>query len=154
TVQFSGGGAGASLPADYPFTTGAGNDNGVHTFSATLVTVGSQTITATDSVTGTITGNAVVSVGKASTTTAVTSSLNPAINGQSVTLTATISVTSPGSGTPTGTVDFLDGGVTIAAGRPVSGGTASYTTSSLSIGGHTITAVYSGDTKFLTSTSS
>src|SRR5207253_1730325 len=43
----------AVLPADYKFVAG---DNGTHTFTATLKTVGSQTITATDTVTGTITG--------------------------------------------------------------------------------------------------
>ncbi len=45
----------ATLPASYTFLAG---DMGVHTFSsgATLVTAGSQTITATDSVTSSITG--------------------------------------------------------------------------------------------------
>ncbi len=33
---------------NYTFTTGAGQDNGTHTFSATLKTAGNQTITATD----------------------------------------------------------------------------------------------------------
>ena len=42
--------AGNGLPADYTFTTGTGDDNGVHTFSATLKTAGSQSITATDTV--------------------------------------------------------------------------------------------------------
>ena len=45
-------GAGVVLPADYTFTSGvgAGFDNGVHTFTngVTLVSAGSQTITATD----------------------------------------------------------------------------------------------------------
>ncbi len=35
---------------NYAFTTGPGKDNGVHTFSATLNTAGSQTITAADTV--------------------------------------------------------------------------------------------------------
>jgi hypothetical protein len=38
----------AGLPSSYTFTTGAGKDNGVHTFNVTLKTAGSQTITATD----------------------------------------------------------------------------------------------------------
>ena len=43
------------LPAGYTFLAG---DNGTHTFTlgATLITAGSQTITATDTVTSTITG--------------------------------------------------------------------------------------------------
>ena len=45
--------SGVVLPADYTFTTGGG-DNGVHTFSrgVTLITVGNQTLTATDTVSG------------------------------------------------------------------------------------------------------
>jgi hypothetical protein len=45
--------AGTVLPADYTFVTG---ENGSHTFSAKLQTVGSQTITATDTANATITG--------------------------------------------------------------------------------------------------
>jgi hypothetical protein len=54
-------GTGVVLPADYPFTAG---DNGSHTFTnaVTLVTVGPQTVTATDKANGTITGQASVSV--------------------------------------------------------------------------------------------
>jgi hypothetical protein len=46
---------GVVLPADYAFTTGSGGDNGVHTFpgGVTLITVGDQTLTATDTVSGT-----------------------------------------------------------------------------------------------------
>src|SRR5262249_1292619 len=44
------------LPSDYTFTSGSGDDNGMHTFAATLVSIGSQSITATDTSSGTITG--------------------------------------------------------------------------------------------------
>ena len=52
------------LPADYTFTTGDGGDNGVHTFpgGVTLVTVGDQSLTATDNVNG-ITGSVTIAVG-------------------------------------------------------------------------------------------
>src|SRR5439155_1507851 len=57
TVQISKPDAGArsSAPANYTFTAG---DNGVHIFAAgvTLVTVGNQTVSATDTVSGSITG--------------------------------------------------------------------------------------------------
>jgi hypothetical protein len=55
---------GVMLPADYTFTTGDGGDNGVHTFPSgvTLITVGHQTLTSTDTVSG-ITGSATVTVG-------------------------------------------------------------------------------------------
>jgi hypothetical protein len=52
------------LPADYTFTTGDNGDNGVHTFpgGVTLVTVGDQTVTFTDTASG-ITGKVTVTVG-------------------------------------------------------------------------------------------
>ena len=53
TVHFTSSDGAATLPADYTFT---GGDNGVHTLSVTLKTAGSQTVTATDTVTGSITG--------------------------------------------------------------------------------------------------
>jgi streptogramin lyase len=56
--------SGVVLPADYTFTTGDGGDNGVHTFSGavTLITVGDQMLTSTDTVSG-ITGSVTVTVG-------------------------------------------------------------------------------------------
>jgi hypothetical protein len=56
--------SGVALPADYTFTTGVGGDNGVHTFSGgvTLVTVGDQALTVTDTVSG-IAGSATITVG-------------------------------------------------------------------------------------------
>jgi hypothetical protein len=56
--------SGVALPADYTFTTGSSGDNGVHTFSGgvTLVTVGAQTLTVTDTVSG-IAGSATITVG-------------------------------------------------------------------------------------------
>ena len=58
--------AGAAVPADYTFVPGS--DAGVHTFSAgvKLATVGSQTVTATDKVTSSISGSAAVTVTPAS----------------------------------------------------------------------------------------
>jgi hypothetical protein len=92
--------------------------------------------------------NLLVSAGKIDTTTAVTSNHNPSIVGQNVTFTATISPASSGSGVPGGTVDFLDGSTVLASGVTISGGTASVSTSSLSIGTHSITAIYHGDIAF------
>jgi hypothetical protein len=61
TVHFTSSDAGATLPADYTFTAG---DNGVHTFNngVSLLALGSVTITATDTVNGSITGSASVTV--------------------------------------------------------------------------------------------
>jgi hypothetical protein len=99
-------------------------------------------------------------VNKAGTTTALASDhgraasgTNPAY-GTSVTFTATVSVTSPGAGAPTGTVSFyVDGSKTAAATVTLSGGQAQWSTTALGVSatGHTVKAVYSGDSNFLTS---
>jgi hypothetical protein len=56
--------SGVVLPADYTFTTGDGSDNGVHAFpgGVTLITLGDQTLTVTDKVSG-LTGSATITVG-------------------------------------------------------------------------------------------
>jgi N-acetylneuraminic acid mutarotase len=77
-------------------------------------------------------------------TIALTSTASTALATNPVTFTATLTAA---SGTPTGTVTFMDGTTELGTGN-VSGGTATYTTSSLAVGTHTITAVYSGDDGF------
>jgi hypothetical protein len=91
-------------------------------------------------------------VTQAGTSTALTSSLNPSAVGQAVTFTATVTPAS-GSGTPTGSVTFMDGTTAIGTGTLNASGQASFTTSSLSAGSHSITAVYGGDSNFTGSTS-
>jgi len=88
-------------------------------------------------------------VNRANSTTAVQSNLNPAAFGKSVTFTATVSST---AGTPTGTVTFSKG-APLGTATLNSKGVATFTTSSLPVGEWEITAKYSGDTNFLTSSS-
>jgi len=83
------------------------------------------------------------------TTTNVTSSLNPAGFGASVTFTATVSPSVPDGET----ITFLDGGTSIGTGTTGSG-SATLTTSTLIVGSHSITASYPGDANFAASTSS
>jgi hypothetical protein len=84
-----------------------------------------------------------------STTTVLTFSTPTAVAGGPVTFIAAVSST---GGTPTGNVTFYDG--TAALGTvALTNGTAAFTTSSLSDGPHSISAVYLGDSSFLTSTS-
>jgi hypothetical protein len=59
TVQFTSSDVAAGLPGNYTFTS---TDKGKHSFSVTLNTTGSQTITATDTVTSSIEGSAGVTV--------------------------------------------------------------------------------------------
>jgi ethanolamine utilization microcompartment shell protein EutS len=89
-------------------------------------------------------------VNQAVSTTTIKSSLNPSLLGESVTLTAT--ATSPTT-TPTGSVTFMDG--TNALGIvTLSGGKASYSTSTLTTGSHNVKAVYNGTANIVGSTSS
>ncbi|MDR3636948.1 MAG: Ig-like domain repeat protein [Isosphaeraceae bacterium] len=91
-------------------------------------------------------------VNKDATVTAVTSSANPSVLKQTVTFTASVAVTAPGKGTPTGTVTFKDGNTVLGTVSLVNG-VAALTRSNLGQGAHSITAVYSGDANDQASTS-
>lgn len=95
-------------------------------------------------------------VNPASTNTTVVSSTNPALVGQSVTYTASVSATAPGAGVPVGTVTFRDGStsLTCAGGsQTLSSGTATCVLAPGSAGSHGITAAYAGSANHLPSTS-
>jgi hypothetical protein len=87
---------------------------------------------------------------KQTTTTKVTSAANPSTYEQSVTFTAV--VTPASSGTPTGSVEFLDG-TTVFAIVALSGGKATLAITTLSVASHSITAVYEGNSAYVGSTS-
>ena len=92
-----------------------------------------------------------------SSTTSVGSSLNPSASGNVVTFTATVTGSGGGGATPTGTVTFLDNGNPIGSGLLGGAGstaTATFSTSALSVGTHSITASYGGDPTYDLSSSS
>jgi hypothetical protein len=73
-----------------------------------------------------------------------------------ITFTAVVSPTTSSAGAPPGTVTFLEGTTTLGSGTlaPVSGHQqATFTTSSLNPGSHTITARYNATTGWITSSS-
>jgi Bacterial Ig-like domain (group 3)/Right handed beta helix region len=92
-------------------------------------------------------------VNQAGTATALTSSTNTSVFGQSVTFTATVRVSAPGRGKPTGIVTFFDGSNPLGSGTLSAGGKATLKTTAVLIGSQMITAVYGGDANFVTSTS-
>ena len=92
-------------------------------------------------------------VARDSTTTVVTSSANPSAAGQSVTFTATVSAMAPGSGTPTGSVNFYDGATLLGTATLGATGAATFATSTLTAASHSITATYAGDPNFIAGTS-
>src|SRR5581483_2919589 len=127
------------------------------TFTTSTLTVGTHAITAvysgdTNFITSTSTA-VLQTVNPGATTTALTSAPNPSVFGQAVLFTATVTAVAPATGTPTGTVSFMEGATTLGMGALDGNGQATFTTSALAVGPHTITAVYSSDETFATSTS-
>jgi len=117
--------------------------------SATVLNAGTYTLTATFTPTDTTTyESATLSltliVGKASPTVALASSDITALAKSAVTFTATVASS---AGTPTGSVSFQDGTTSLGSGT-LSQGVATYTTSSLAAGAHTIAAQYGGSSNF------
>ncbi len=137
------------------------------TLTSYVLPVGSQSITAQytsgDSNFAASAASAALSqvVNKASTSTIVVSSVNTTVFSQSTTFTATVSVNGPGStrdASPTGTVTFYDGTMTLGTGTLSTNGgltTATFSTFSLPVGSQSITAQYtSGDGNFAASAAS
>lgn len=112
------------------------------------VQISSQNVTPNTTYLGITVGP--IATSEQATSSSVTTSVDPSLPGQSVSFKTT--VTGNGS-TPTGTVTFvIDGDVQ----APVSlvNGTATFSTSSLSNGPHTINAIYNGDSNNLSSSGS
>lgn len=139
-----------------------GNQIGTAVLQGGHVSMTTSTLAAgTYTVLAAYTGNATFAAASSSPVTLVvaqapsqamlTSSLNPSPAGMSITFTAT---TTAGSIVPSGSMEFFDG--TIPMGSPVAlntQGIATYTTNSLSLGTHSITAVFAGNHDLLASTS-
>ena len=127
------------------------------TSSATALSpVGSYPIAVT--LTGSAAGNyavsatpaASLSIAQAPSLTGLTASSSAPGLGLPVTLTVQASSTT--SGTPTGKITLLDGSTSLAV-VALSAGAASFTTSGLALGAHSLSANYSGDANFLPSSS-
>ena len=133
-------------------TNGSANSSAITTLAVGNHTVtviyGGDTSFATS--TGALCGGQTVKPLLKSTSTTVGSSLNPSAFNQSVTFTA--NVTGSG-GTPTGKVQFAIDGINF--GSPISlinGSANSASTTTLAVGNHIVTAAYSGDGNYATST--
>jgi hypothetical protein len=128
--------------------------SGSATVTTSTLAIGSHTITASYggdvnyiASTGSLTGNQIVNQG--SSTVKVVSSVNPSVLGQSVKFSATVSAAAPATGTPTGTVTFVDTSTSATIGTAtLSGGVASVSTAALALGSHTISVSYSGNSHF------
>jgi hypothetical protein len=119
-----------------------------------LNTASLQSVTLTDGTPVDVTFDSGLSFSRqAVTSTALAvSAATPLAGVDPVALTATITVNTPGSGTPGGTVDFFDTTTATDLGSaPVVNGVASLNAGPFAAGGHAITATYSGDGNFLSS---
>jgi hypothetical protein len=134
---------------------GRGTSNVSITGTPTASGTETFTVTATDAVGSSASTTYSITVNPILTTTTISSSANPSDQNQSVTFTATVTPQSAGPGPLTGTVTFYDGAITpadqIGTPQTVSGGVATFPTSSLSPGTHQIFARYNGDSAFAVS---
>ncbi|MBV8069650.1 MAG: Ig-like domain repeat protein [Acidobacteriaceae bacterium] len=128
--------------------------NGAAVLQVSSLSVATHRITATYAGNQVFTGSSSpalsVTVAPAPTSTSLSSSANPSFVQQSITLTA--AVTAPYREEFTGKVTFRDGATTIAT-VPINGKTATFSTSSLSVGTHNLTATYGSDANYTGSTS-
>ncbi|WP_309621707.1 autotransporter domain-containing protein [Novosphingobium sp.] len=142
--------ASSGLAVSYASTTAA--TCSVSGSTVMLLGVGTCSITASQAGNGTYAAAAPVSqsfaITKAVSTTTLTSSAATVFFGQPVTLTATV-----GGVSPTGTVTFKDGTTTLGT-VSLTGTTASFSSTTLSAGAHSLTATYNGDASNDVSTSS
>jgi len=99
-------------------------------------------------------GNGALTVNKSSAALALAVSPSPSMHGQSVTLTAQVTAVGPGAGSPSGIVTFYDGATVLGTGTIGAGGIATFSTGSgaaaLAGGAHSLSASYSADGQFLT----
>ncbi|MCW2799039.1 MAG: hypothetical protein JWQ70_511 [Aeromicrobium sp.] len=131
--------------------------DGSATSSTTSLDAGTHEITATYSGDDDFAGSSTSidqAVAAAATTTTVSSSPNPSVFGQSVSVHAEVTPVSPATGHPVGTIKFnVDDGANVIY-VDLTDGAADSTLNGLAVGDHTIKATYlSGDTNFVTSTS-
>lgn len=118
--------------------------NSTATFNASFATAGSHAVTAAyagDAYNAaSVSPQVTETVTPASSSVTATASVYSANVGDSVTLTATVSGASP-----TGTVQFLDGGANLGAAAALNNGVATLVTTALASGQHAISAHYGGD---------
>jgi autotransporter-associated beta strand protein len=139
--------------------TPAAITNGQAAFSSATLGVGNHTVAAAYSGDGNFnagTSAALIQIVTRTidTTTALTSSANPSVFGQAVSVKVTVSAGTSGVGTPTGTITFSIDGIAQPSVTLGSDGTATLPVTALAAGNHTVTAAYSGDSTFNASTSS
>jgi subtilisin-like proprotein convertase family protein len=141
TVHFTSTDPQAQLPADYTFTAA---DAGVHTFSATLKTAGTQSLTATDLTAGGLTGiEAGIAVSPAAASRLAVSAPSAVTAGTAFNVTVTAQDAYGNTATGyAGTVHFTssDGQAVLPVNSTLLNGTGSFSVTLKSAGSQTLTA--------------
>ncbi len=140
------------LSGTTPLGSGTVDGTGKATFTINTLAPGGYAITAqyggdssnASSSSTAVTLNISGGVGSIPTTTTLTANATTATVGAQVAFSAVVKPNS-GSGVPTGTVSFLDGTSSLGSGTLDGTGTATFSTTSLAAGTHSITASYAGD---------
>jgi subtilisin family serine protease len=149
TVTPAGNGSVQFLDNGSPLSGSIRLSNGTASFTTSTLALGSHSISARytgDNQRSPSTSPALVEnivKGNASISVSLTGGTNPALTGDILTFAANVTPS-----TATGSVVFFDNSIAISGNLPVIGGSASFTTSTLSLGTHSITAQYSGDATF------
>lgn len=141
------------LDGALPIGTGVLNGSGVATFTTSALSAGTHLITASyPETTGFLASSSAPLSQKirAATLTTLSSNLNPADLGTSVTLSATVDTDNT---IPAGSVTFFDGVTSLGSATLDGAGVATLSTSTLTAGSHAITAVYATNADFTGSTS-
>jgi hypothetical protein len=145
---------GGSVSVPVTFASSGSGISGTAVYTTSSLPGGSYTVSAVfngnNDLASSTSASLIQAVNPAPTTTTLTTSVSSPIAGQTVTYTAQVG---SAAGTPAGTVRFLDGTTALGTVTLSSGG-AIFTTSTLAIGSHSITAVYSANANFAPSSSS
>lgn len=138
--------ASASVPGTFSYTPAAGTvlGAGVQTLSMNFIPTDTTHYTSASL-------QASLTVNQAVPTVSLSAPGSPSFYGAPVTFTS--STTSSGSGVVTGMVTFMDGSTTLGTSYMDLSGGSTYTAYGLSVGPHSITAAYSGDTNNTANTS-
>ena len=130
------------------------DSSGMATIALSTLRIGQHNVVATfagNSNYASSTSNTMIeSITSTGTTTILTAGAMSSLSGKSVTFTASVAST---TGIPTGNVILKDGATNIGQVTLNSLGVAVFSTSSLAVGSHSMTAVYQGDGNYITSTS-
>ena len=140
----------------YYLDSGVIDAAGTASITVSTLSAGAHTITAWyegDNIFNASNGTGDLTVGQADTSTNI--ALGPAnsVLGQTIVIAAQVSAVSPGSGIPTGMVDFFADGTLVGSGTLNATGNANVYVNTLEVGTHAITASYEGDANFNASSS-